>query len=412
MNLDQRIVTTYLALTLSSTLATSFIWGIDTLFLLDSGLTIAQAFLVNGFFSVGQVLFEVPTGVIADTLGRRLSFLLGVLTLIVSTALYYWLWTIQGPVLLWIVASMTLGLGYTFFSGATEAWLVDALNFHRFKGAIDDVFAKGQVAAGVAMLTGSVAGGVIAQQFSLGLPYVVRSIVLASTFAIAWIWMKDEGFEPQRAYSPIKEFLQITKDSFKIATQKPALKWVVFTAPITGGLGFYTFYSLQPYLLELYGNEEAYAIAGLTAAIVAGAQILGGLAAARVRRFFKKRTTVLLLSSTFSVLALLLMGLVANFYLVLLAVVLWALLFSLSMPIRKAYVNHLVPSKQRASVLSFDALFASTGAAAMQPGLGRVASSGGFATAYVVSASLQLLTLPLLVLARKQQSEADQIKAD
>ena len=47
----------------------------------------------------------------------------------------------------------------------------------------------------------------------------------------------------------------------------------------TGGVGIYGFYALQPYLLELYGDPEAYQIAGLSAAIVAGAQILGGLAA-------------------------------------------------------------------------------------------------------------------------------------
>jgi hypothetical protein len=45
-----------------------------------------------------------------------------------------------------------------------------------------------------------------------------------------------------------------------------------------GGVGFYAFYALQPYLLELYGDPEAYQIARLVAAIVAGAQILGVVA--------------------------------------------------------------------------------------------------------------------------------------
>ena len=68
---------TYLTLTLFTTLAASFIWGINTLFLLDAGLDNTQAFTVNAFFTVGQVLFEIPTGVVADTRGRRFSFLLG-----------------------------------------------------------------------------------------------------------------------------------------------------------------------------------------------------------------------------------------------------------------------------------------------------------------------------------------------
>ena len=68
---------TYLLLTLLTTLAASFIWGINTLFLLDAGLSNTEAFAANAFFTVGQVVFEVPTGVVADTRGRRFSFLLG-----------------------------------------------------------------------------------------------------------------------------------------------------------------------------------------------------------------------------------------------------------------------------------------------------------------------------------------------
>src|SRR6267378_7587607 len=123
---DVGVLRTYVILTLLSTLAASFIWGINTLFLLDAGLSITQAFAANAFFTAGQVLFEVPTGVVADTLGRRVSYLLGSATLFVSTLLYLWLWHTHGPFWARAAVSMLLGLGFTFFSGATEAWLVDA----------------------------------------------------------------------------------------------------------------------------------------------------------------------------------------------------------------------------------------------------------------------------------------------
>ena len=73
----RRIQNIYLLLLLLHTLAASFIWGINTLFLLDAGLSNAEAFSANAFFTAGLVLFEVPTGVIADMWGRRLSYLLG-----------------------------------------------------------------------------------------------------------------------------------------------------------------------------------------------------------------------------------------------------------------------------------------------------------------------------------------------
>src|SRR5512142_1332553 len=114
---------TYLLLTLLTTLAASFIWGVNTLFLLDAGLNNTEAFAANAFFTAGMVLFEIPTGVIADTRGRRLSYLLGAATLLGSTLLYLAMWQIRAPLLGWAIASILLGLGFTFFSGATEAWL-------------------------------------------------------------------------------------------------------------------------------------------------------------------------------------------------------------------------------------------------------------------------------------------------
>src|SRR5262249_18585960 len=145
--------------------------------------------------TAGEVIFEVPTGVVADVRGRRLSFLLGSATLFVSTLAYLWLWRDRGPFWAWALVSMLLGLGFTFFSGATEAWLVDGLDAAGYDGELDDVFAKGSVATGFAMLTGTLAGGYIAQLTNLGVPYILRAIALGLTFAIAFFLMHDEGFK-------------------------------------------------------------------------------------------------------------------------------------------------------------------------------------------------------------------------
>ena len=135
---------TYLVLTALTTLAASFIWGINTLFLLDAGLSNAEAFAANAFFTLGQVIFEVPTGVVADTRGRRFSYLLGALTLLLATLLYLVMWQIRAPLFGWAIASILLGLGFTFFSGATEAWLVDALNATGFTGHLEGIFGRAQ----------------------------------------------------------------------------------------------------------------------------------------------------------------------------------------------------------------------------------------------------------------------------
>ena len=125
---------TYFLLLFGNTLAASLIWGINTIFLLDAGLSNLEAFAANAFFTAGMVLFEVPTGIVADTAGRRVSYLLGTVTLSVSTLLYVGLWQIEAPFWAWALVSILIGLGFTFFSGAVEAWLVDALTATAFTG--------------------------------------------------------------------------------------------------------------------------------------------------------------------------------------------------------------------------------------------------------------------------------------
>lgn len=83
-------------------------WGIHTLFLLDAGLSNTDAFAASAFFSVGLVLFEVPAGVVADTRGGRMSYLL----LALSTLAYLVMWQTHAPFWGWAIASACLALGW------------------------------------------------------------------------------------------------------------------------------------------------------------------------------------------------------------------------------------------------------------------------------------------------------------
>lgn len=406
----QTIQRTYLGLLLGNTLAASFIWGINTIFLLDAGLSNFEAFAANAFFTAGMVLFEVPTGIVADTVGRRASYLLGTVTLTASTLLYVLLWQVEAPFWQWAVASTLLGLGFTFFSGAVEAWLVDALAATGFTGELESVFGRGQVVSGAAILVGSVAGGVIAAQTNLGVPFLLRGLVLVITFAVAWRFMHDVGFTPAERGRPLAEMRKVASASIDYGWRVPAVKWLMVEAMFIGGVGIYAFYALQPYLLELYGDPEAYTVAGLVAAIVAGAQILGGLAAPRIRRLFHRRTSALITTAGLSAVTLALIGSIESFWAVIGLIVVWGLLFAASMPIRQTYLNGLIPSRQRATILSFDSMASSSGGVWTQPLLGRSADAYGYAPSYLIGAGISLLALPFLALSRREDAPADVVE--
>ncbi|GAB2716779.1 MFS transporter [Arthrobacter bambusae] len=407
----RKIQSVYLTLTLGNTLAASFIWGINTLFLLDAGLSNLEAFAANAFFTAGMVVFEVPTGVVADGWGRRISFLLGTVTLAGSTYLYYLLWQLSAPFLWWAVVSVLLGLGFTFFSGAVEAWLVDALRFTGYEGGLETVLGRGQMVSGAAMLAGSVAGGVIAQATNLGVPFLIRVGVLLAMFAVAFLLMRDVGFTPERSTHPLKATRAVLDASIENGLKNPPVRYVMLAAPFSAGVGIYVFYALQPYLLQLFGDPRAYSVAGLAAAIVAGAQVLGGWLAPRIRRLVRKRTTVLILSGVVSASILLVLGFTSVFWMALALLTFWAMVDSAATPVRQAYVNDMIPSKQRATVLSFDSLMGSSGGVVVQPLLGRAADVYGYSASLAISGVIELIAVPFLLASRRQGSLADQANA-
>jgi MFS family permease len=406
----RRVQRTYLLLELLSTLAASLIWGINTLFLLDAGLTNAGAFGANACFTAGMVIFEVPTGVLADTRGRRVSYLLGAATLLLSTLLYLAMWNAHAAFWGWAIASGLLGLGFTFFSGATQAWLVDALAASGSQQQLESVLARGQVVGGAAMLTGSVAGGFIAQATNLGVPYVIRSALLGLTFVAAFLMMKDLGFSPERGRGLRAEIGKVLRESVDGGWRNPPVRWLMLAGFFGGGVLIFAFYALQPYLLELYGDRQAFGIAGLAAAIIAGTEMLAGWVVPLVRRWFNRRTHALLVASSLGAACLGVLGFTSSFWGAVGLLVVWGLTYSVTVPLRQAYLNGIIPSPQRATVLSFDNLMASGGGVVAQPALGRAADVWGYGPAYVLSAAIQLAALPFLLLARRANAPSDPIE--
>jgi len=404
---SRRVQRVYLTLLLGNTLAASFIWGINTLFLLDAGLSNFEAFAANAFFTAGMVVFEIPTGVVADTVGRKASYLLGTATLAASTALYWLLWVWHSPFVWWAIASALLGLGFTFFSGAVEAWLVDAMAFTGYTGSLEAVFGRGLVVTGIAMFAGSVLGGVAAQASDLGMPFVLRAAILVVMFVVAAALMKDLGFEPDRSPGPVAATRHVLSQSLQHGLGNRPVRWMILSAPFAGGVGVYAFYALQPYLLEIYGDPSAYSIAGLAAAVLSLAQIVGGVFAPRLRGLFAKRTTTIIGASSTSVVVLVLLGITSIFWLAVVLIAVWGFVFAIAGPVRQAYLNDMIPTKARATVLSFDSLFGSIGGVVVQPALGRAADLSGYGASLVIGGIVELVGIPFLFASRRERDPAD-----
>jgi len=226
-------------------------------------------------------------------------------------------------------------------------------------------------------------------------------------FVVAALLMRDLGFTPERGAGPIKATGNVLRASIRYGLGNPPVRWLMLATPFTMGVGFYVFYALQPYLLELWGDEGAYSIAGLAAAILSGAGIVGGILAPYVRRLFRKRTSAILFATLSSVAVLVALAFTSNFWVALLLLAAWGIASSIDDPVHRAYLNDMIPSKQRATVLSFDSLLGSAGGAVFQPILGRSADIWGYPGSMLVSGVVQVLAVPFLFLSRRQGDPAD-----
>ena len=410
----ERVQRTYLVLLLLQTLAASLIWGINTLFLLDAGLSITEAFVANAAYTAGMVIFEVPTGVVADTFGRRVSYILGAATLLVTTAAYLGLWYAQAGIGWWILVSALIGLGFTFFSGATEAWLVDALEATGFEGVTETVFGKGQAVTGAATLIGTIGGGLLGQ-INLGLPYIARSVLLLAVIGAAWAWMHDLGYEPTKGVAIGTQVRGILRSSIEHGYNNPPIRMFMLAAPFASGVSIWIFYAFQPYLLELFGDPNATYLAGIAAAVFAVAQMIGGASIRLVRRFSTTRSGVLITQIVVGSLALIGVGLAegleipVGFWVAIALLTLFSLFSSIAFPIQQAYMNGCIPSEQRATVLSFASLTGSAGGVVAQPALGRVADVFSFGIAYIVAGVIYVLSLPFLIAVKRMGLAADRV---
>ncbi len=406
---SRAVIRRYLVLASLYTLSASLIWGVNTLFLLDAGLDLLSVFIANAVFTASMAVFEIPTGVLADTRGRRASFLLSLGVLFIGTLGYVGAAAIGGGLILFSMMSIVLGLGYTFYSGAMEAWLVDALMATGYEGQLDQVFATSAIATGAAMLVGTVAGGLLGQ-VNLALPFVARAGLIALVFAIAYFGMHDLGFV-SRAMSLRAlpgEMAKIARASITFGWRQGAVRLLILGFFVQSIFSAWGFHAWQPYFLELLGRDLPW-VAGVIAALVALATIAGNSVVEWSARYCGKRTTLLLWAAGIHAVAIVGVGLSNSFglavglYLVAMAAA------GVGGPVRQAYVHQIIPSEQRATVISFDSLIASGGSVIGQSGLGYLAQVRSLASGYVAGGLTTLLALPILLLLRGRGDREDLI---
>jgi MFS family permease len=403
------VVRTYLTISGLFTLAASVIWGVNTLFLLDAGLDIFEVFVANAAFTAGMVVFEIPTGVVADAAGRRRSFLLSAVTMAAGTLGYVAIGESGGGLVPFVLASIVLGLGFSFYSGAVEAWLVDALAATGYEGQLDRVFARGAMVSGAAELTGSIGGGLLGS-IDLALPFLVRAGLLAAVFAVGVTSMHDIGFTPHTTtVSALPRAMnRVLQSSLAFGWRSWSVRQLMIVSLVHGAFLIWAWYAWQPYVLDLLGRDAVW-VAGIIAALIALATIAGNGLVDYFTRFCGKRTTLLIAGSGTLAVAAAGVGLADSFWPAVALFLLAMGAMGVVTPVQQAYLHAVVPSAERATVVSFGSLVGSVGGIGGSLGLGYLARAQSVAAGYVTGGLAMLLAVPPLVALRGRRESADVI---
>jgi len=405
----QQVIRTYLTITGLFTGALALIWGVNTLFLLQAGLDIFHVMLVNAAFSFAQFVFEVPTGVVADTLGRKVSLLFCLFTLLFATLAYVALPAVHAGFWPFVLVSILLGLGFTFWSGAGEAWLVDALRHLDYDQPIERVFAKAQVTFGVAMLLGTTLGGFLGQ-LDLRVPYLVRAGLLIPLIVIAWRKVQELGVHTRalRLADVPAEMKSVLTKGLRYGVAHPVVRPLMLASAVANTFMMFGFYSWQRYFLDLLGKELVW-VNGVVAALVGLASIAGNLMMDRISRTIGTRTGVLIAAVAVRTVTILLCGLASSFGVAVTLYLVSNVAMGVAGPIRSAMINAHIPSGERATILSIDSLFSELGSGIGQSGWGYLARQRGIGSAWAAAGAFLVLGIPFLLLARRANPTGDQV---
>ncbi len=408
---SRRVIRSYLVISGLFTLSASLIWGINTLFLLHAGLSIFEVFVANAAFTAAMALFEVPTGVVADTLGRRVSFLLSEATLAVGTLAYVGVAAIHGGLLLFCLAGVILGLGYTFYSGAVEAWLVDALKATGYQHELDRVFARASIVSSVAMIVGTVGGGLLGE-IDLSIPYLARTAAVLGALAVGFLTMHDIGFEPRalRLRGVVGEMRKVGRAGITYGWRAPAVRLLVMESFVTWGFFSWAWYAWQPYFLELYGKDAVW-LSGLIAALFSLAGIAGNALVGRLAKPGRRRTTILLGAAAASTATMVATGVIRTFWVTVPIFLLGAVAGGILQPVRQTYLHASIPTSERATLVSFDSLVGSLGSVGGQTGLGFLSQERSIPAGFVVGGLATALAIPVFGRLRARNEPADRITA-
>lgn len=356
---------------------TTAIW---VLYLSYKGMSLIQIGLLESIFHVTSLLFELPTGAIADIYGKRFSVISGRILSVISCMLMI----VSRNFIEFALSFIVSAASYNLDSGAAEALVYDSLkelgeekNYKRIWGNLAFLMS---IAQGMAILLGGILAD-IRFIYAYALGTAIQGAALIVSFNFTEPPVKNTEDESETLVR------QITKSIDVLKGRKVVLYLIIFSA-LLSSLEATVFFYGQKYFENISFTKTAIALIFAAGSLISA---LSSKAAYRIERLLKPERTLVLISAI-NVLSFLgmsiFMNLSAIFYLV------SSVSGGIAYPVFSDYINSKIPSKYRATLLSLNSLCYSLIMICIFPIFGLMAEKIGFSITF---GTIAVIYVPFII---------------
>jgi DHA3 family tetracycline resistance protein-like MFS transporter len=351
-----------------------------------------QIALLAAVFEASILIFEMPTGLVADIYGRRISVILSTFLSLVSGLAFIFFPFLSG----FIIAEIIGGMGETLRSGALEAWLVDSLKHENKEDKVKSAFAGGTKFKTAGNLLGLILGGYLAS-LSMKLVWVPFTVVFLILSLMLFLIMKEE-YEMPRDIS--KKIVSRLSETIKGSMQVLKSQRLILALVLLSLFSEFSFETISQYW-QVHFDENLFIPTSYFGWILAAASVLTILIIDKVTALsdkFRSGVFPLVILEALFILSLLVIALTVSPLLAVLFFILLQTFVSLKEPIFLDIYNKHIPSAQRATLLSFQSLVGSTGEVLAGLCIGMIALKFGLRITFGVGTGVLLVGIVIFII--------------
>ncbi len=354
------------------------IMPIVALYYSANGLAAADIYLLQAIYSLSVAVLEIPSGYMADIIGRKKSLVMGS----VLGALGYLVYSISYDFQGFLIAEMILGLGGSFISGSDSAMLYDSLAGMRRQQMYLQLEGRITSLGNFAETIAAVCGGLIAAALSYRYVYVFQTVV--AVIAVPAAFLLVEPAREKVASTPgIRHIIAVCKESlfnnFKLSS-------TLLLSSLIGTSTLCMAWTAQVYFVQMGLTEKT--ITPLWVGLNLTVAVIAAFASIVIGRIGRKAAILLIV--IFIPSAYILLGILPLIPAIIILFVFYAIR-GYATPLLKDLANIHCESSTRATVLSIRNMIIRIGFAVLGPFIGSLSSSYSLPHALVTSGTILLV---------------------